>query len=58
MTNGYASGVHVGAGWNRNLAYERAHYMGQEFKAKGVSVALGPVAGPLGKIAEGGRNWE
>lgn len=23
-----------------------------------MSVALGPVAGPLGRIAEGGRNWE
>lgn len=34
-TNGYASGVHVGAAWNRNLAYNRAQYMGAEFKAKG-----------------------
>ena len=58
LTNGYSSGIHAGAAWNRNLAYQRAHYMGAEFKAKGVSVALGPVAGPLGKIAEGGRNWE
>lgn len=33
--NGYASGVHVGSTWNRNLAYERGHYMGAEFKAKG-----------------------
>lgn len=58
MTNGYASGIHAGASWNRDLAYDRAYYMGQEFKAKGVGIALGPVAGPLGKIAEGGRNWE
>ncbi|THZ67606.1 putative glycosyl hydrolase [Aureobasidium pullulans] len=58
MVNGYPAGIHAGAAWNRNLAYQRAHYMGAEFKAKGVSVALGPVAGPLGKIAEGGRNWE
>ncbi|KAI4839662.1 putative glycosyl hydrolase, partial [Aureobasidium sp. EXF-8845] len=55
---GFASGVHVGATWNRNLAYERAHYMGAEFKAKGVNVLLGPVVGPLGRVAEGGRNWE
>ncbi len=32
--------------------------MGAEFKAKGVNVALGPVAGPLGRVARGGRNWE
>lgn len=58
MVNGYASGIHVGAAWNRDLAYKRAQHMGGEFKAKGVSIALGPVAGPIGKIAEGGRNWE
>ncbi|KAF7168862.1 hypothetical protein CNMCM6106_003877 [Aspergillus hiratsukae] len=58
MVNGYSAGVHVGASWNRDLAYERAHYMGAEFKRKGVNVALGPVVGPLGRMARGGRNWE
>ena len=55
--NGYASGLHVGASWNASLAYERAQFMGAEFKRKGVNVALGPVVGPIGRIAEGGRNW-
>jgi len=32
--------------------------MGAEFQKKGVNVALGPVVGPIGRIAEGGRNWE
>jgi hypothetical protein len=32
--------------------------MGEEFRKKGVNMLLGPVAGPLGRIAEGGRNWE
>ena len=32
--------------------------MGGEFRTKGVNVALGPVVGPLGRIADGGRNWE
>ena len=32
--------------------------MGAEFKKKGVHVALGPVVGPLGRVDEGGRNWE
>ncbi|KAK1050347.1 hypothetical protein LTR74_017085 [Friedmanniomyces endolithicus] len=31
---------------------------GPEFKRKGVNVALGPVVGPIGRIAEGGRNFE
>ncbi|KAK4542052.1 hypothetical protein LTR36_007083 [Oleoguttula mirabilis] len=56
--NGYASGLHIGASWNTTLAYERAQFMGAEFKRKGVNVALGPVVGPIGRIAEGGRNWE
>lgn len=32
--------------------------MAAEFRTKGVNVALGPVVGPLGRIAEAGRNWE
>lgn len=44
--------------WNRKLTRERGLAMGGEFKKKGVNVLLGPVAGPLGRIALGGRNWE
>ena len=32
--------------------------MGEEFSDKGIDVQLGPVAGPLGRSPEGGRNWE
>ena len=32
--------------------------MGAEFRAKGVNMARGPVAGPIGRVATGGRNWE
>ena len=56
--NGYAAGIHMGANWNRDLALQRAQFLGAEFQRKGVNVALGPVAGPLGKIAKGGKNWE
>lgn len=35
MVNSYASGIHVGASWDRNLTYERGFYMGKEFKVKG-----------------------
>jgi beta-glucosidase len=58
FVNGWPSGIHVGASWNRNLAYQRALHMGGEFKTKGVHVALGPVVGPLGRVSESGRNWE
>ncbi|OOQ86351.1 putative beta-glucosidase M [Penicillium brasilianum] len=58
FVNSYPSGIHVGASWNKTLAYERGWHMGGEFRKKGVSVALGPVVGPLGRTATGGRNWE
>lgn len=32
--------------------------MASEFREKGAHVLLGPVAGPLGRSAHGGRNWE
>ncbi|TIA27769.1 putative beta-glucosidase, partial [Aureobasidium pullulans] len=57
-TNGYPAQLHLGASWNRSLAYDRGYYIGREFKAKGVNVALGPVIGPMGRVAKGGRNWE
>ncbi|KAJ5771043.1 uncharacterized protein N7511_003094 [Penicillium nucicola] len=68
LVNGYPAGLSVGASfvlrsanyhsWNRDLASQRAHFMAGEFKAKGVNVALAPVAGPLGRVARGGRSWE
>ncbi|KAJ5157094.1 uncharacterized protein N7482_008194 [Penicillium canariense] len=58
FVNSYASGIHVGASWNKSLAYERGWHMGGEFRKKGVQVALGPVVGPLGRTTTGGRNWE
>lgn len=56
--NGYPSALHIGASWNKDLALESYTHLGAEFKRKGANVALGPVAGVLGKIATGGRNWE
>ncbi|EFY97562.1 beta glucosidase (glycoside hydrolase family 3) [Metarhizium robertsii] len=58
MVSAWASGLHVGASWDRNLTYERGLWMAREFKAKGVNIALGPNAGPLGRTPLGGRNWE
>jgi beta-glucosidase len=50
--------MNVAATWNRDLAYQRGQAMGSEHRGKGVDVQLGPVAGPLGRTPEGGRNWE
>ncbi|KAJ8105313.1 hypothetical protein ONZ43_g7476 [Nemania bipapillata] len=58
FVSSWPSGLSVGASWNRELAHKRAVGMGGEFRAKGVNILLGPVVGPLGRIASSGRNWE
>ncbi|KAB5528036.1 beta-glucosidase [Coniochaeta sp. 2T2.1] len=58
FVSSWPSGISVGASWNIDLAKSRAIGMASEFKAKGVNIALGPVVGPLGRIAASGRNWE
>ena len=54
----FPAGLTVAASWDKNLAHKRGYDMGMEFKGKGANVILGPVAGPLGRSAYGGRNWE
>ncbi|KAI4242840.1 MAG: hypothetical protein LQ352_007160 [Teloschistes flavicans] len=54
----FPAGVNVAATFDRGLAYARGQAMGQEHRGKGVDVQLGPVAGPLGRSPESGRNWE
>ena len=43
--------------FNRELIRRRGLFMGQEHAGKGVNIALGPMMN-LGRVAEGGRNWE
>lgn len=54
----FPAGINAGATWDRSLLYARGAAMGTEAKGLGVHVQLGPVAGPLGKNPDGGRNWE
>ncbi|KAJ6440504.1 glycosyl hydrolase [Purpureocillium lavendulum] len=58
LVNSYPSGIHVGASWNKELAFLRGSAMGGEFRRKGVNVLLGPVVGPAWRVVRGGRNWE
>ncbi|KAI1748839.1 glycoside hydrolase family 3 protein [Xylaria castorea] len=51
-------GITVAATWDRDLMYRRAVAIGEEFRAKGSHVITGPVTGPMGRHARGGRNWE
>ncbi|KAK9342742.1 glycosyl hydrolase family 3 N terminal domain-containing protein [Lipomyces starkeyi] len=54
----FPAGLTAAASWDKGLIYSRGLYLGAEFKAKGAHVALGPVAGPLGRSGLGGRGWE
>lgn len=54
----FPAGMTVAATFDKTLMYDRGKAMGQEHKGKGVTVQLGPVAGPIGRSPEGGRNWE
>ena len=54
----FPAGIHAGSTWDKDLMRERGKAIGEEARALGVHVVLGPSGGPLGKIAHGGRNWE
>ena len=54
----FPAGVNVAASFDRSLAYARGQAMGAEHQGKGSDFQLGPVAGPIGRSPEGGRNWE
>ncbi|KAJ3476612.1 hypothetical protein NLI96_g11043 [Meripilus lineatus] len=53
----FPTGVNTAATFNRTLIRLRGEFMGAEHKGKGVHVALGPMMN-MGRIAQGGRNWE
>lgn len=54
----FPAGMNVAATWSTRLMKTRGNAMGTEHRGKGVDVQLGPVAGPIGRVPEGGRNWE
>ncbi|EKM59357.1 glycoside hydrolase family 3 protein [Phanerochaete carnosa HHB-10118-sp] len=53
----FPTGITAASTWNRTLIRLRGLFMGREHKGKGVNVALGPMMN-LGRVAQGGRNWE
>ncbi|KAG9247915.1 putative beta-glucosidase A, partial [Calycina marina] len=54
----FAAGVNAAATWSTRLMKDRGTAMGAEHNGKGIDMQLGPVAGPLGRVPAGGRNWE
>ncbi|KAK6971550.1 glycoside hydrolase family 3 protein [Favolaschia claudopus] len=53
----FPAAINVAATFNRTLMNQRGVAMGQEFKGKGVHVALGPMMN-LMRAPAAGRNWE
>lgn len=58
FVSAFPAGIHVASTFDQDLMYKYGVAIGEEYHAKGVNVALGPVAGPMGRMARGGRAWE
>ncbi|KAK4145633.1 putative beta-glucosidase M [Dichotomopilus funicola] len=58
FVSAFPAGIHLAATFDRDLMYRYGQALGAEYYGKGINVALGPVAGPLGRVVRGGRNWE
>ncbi|KAK6841584.1 glycoside hydrolase family 3 protein [Apiospora arundinis] len=46
FVSAFPAGIHVAATWDRDLMYKYGRALGDEYRGKGINVALGPVAGP------------
>lgn len=57
FSTAFPTALNAAATWNRRLIRLRGLFMGQEHVGKGVNVALGPMMN-MGRVANGGRNWE
>ena len=58
FVSSFPAHIMVGASFDRDLMYRYGKALGEEYRGKGINAALLPVAGPLGRVARGGRNWE
>lgn len=58
LVTGFPPGISAGATFNKALINARGHAIGYEFAQKGADIALGPVVGPVGLKALGGRLFE
>ena len=58
FVSSFPAQITVGATFDRDLMHRYGIALGEEYRGKGINVALLPVGGPLGRVARGGRNWE
>ncbi|KAF5355704.1 hypothetical protein D9756_003946 [Leucocoprinus leucothites] len=57
LVSAFPAGINAAATFNRTLIRQRGQALGQEFKGKGVNVALGPDMN-IARAPAAGRNWE
>ncbi|KAJ3220789.1 hypothetical protein HK099_004009, partial [Clydaea vesicula] len=53
----FGASINVASTWDRELMHAHGKAQGQEFRDKGVNIALAPMMN-IGRVAAGGRNWE
>ena len=58
FVSAFPAGITAGATFDQGLMYQYGKAIGEEYRDFGIKICLGPMAGPLGRIARGGRNWE
>ena len=58
FVSAFPASIHAASTWDRDLIYQWGQALGEEYRGKGINVILAPVAGPLGRVARAGRNWE
>lgn len=58
FVSAFPAGIHLSATFDRGLMYAYGKALGNEYRGKGIHVALGPFIGPVGRVVRGGRNWE
>ena len=57
LVSGFPAGINAAATWNKGLIQQRGIALGEEFRAKGAHVFLGP-AMDVTRAPEAGRQWE
>ncbi|KAH9016754.1 beta-glucosidase, partial [Lactarius hengduanensis] len=57
LVTAFPAPINAAATWQRGLIRARGIAMGSEHAGKGVNIALSPMMN-LGRVAQGGRNWE
>ncbi|KAF8305963.1 beta-glucosidase [Clavulina sp. PMI_390] len=57
FVTGFPASVNVASTWDRKLMRDKGQAVAYQHRTKGSNVQLGPMMN-LGRVAQGGRNWE